>query len=85
MDKYQVIERWAQSTEDTIKALREWLDSLRNWQAQGGEEKPGDFDAAWEQLTRVGLFIWAWDNPADIEALADAVKGPSGDCEEPEL
>ena len=77
MDKRQVIKEWRESTEDAIASLQGWLDSLREWERNGGEMSPGDFDAAFNRLYREGLGEWADANPAGdgLDVLAAAVQG----------
>lgn len=78
MDKYQIMVEWIESTQDAITELQTWLDWLREWYLIGGEDNPGDFDAAFGRLYKAGLGdSWADGNPAGggLDALAAAVRG----------
>ena len=85
MDKRQVIREWREVTEDATVALRDWLDSLREWERNDGELAPGDFDAAFNRLYREGLGEWADANPAGdgLDTLAAAVRGEELPDKEP--
>lgn len=77
MTNTQRIREWRESTEDAITALRAWRDSLAEWERNGGELSPGDFDAAFSALYRAGLGDWVdWNRAGGgLDALAEAVTG----------
>lgn len=77
MDDDQVIQEWIEVTEDAIADLRAWLDSLREWQANGGEMGAGDFRAAHRVLSVRGLEMWADECKAGdgLDRLAEVVVG----------
>jgi hypothetical protein len=72
----RIIDDWIGSTEDAITALQEWLDSLREWQRNGGRELArGDFMAAYRHMAELMGDEWADRNPCDIDKLAALVQG----------
>ena len=50
----RIINDWIDSTEDAITALQGWLDSLREWQRNGGREhNAGDCRAAFRRMAEL--------------------------------
>jgi len=78
MDRFQVIFEWMESTEDAIGELQAWLDALREWWRNGGEDQLGEFKAAFDRLYKAGLGdTWADTHSAGggLDVLAEAVTG----------
>jgi hypothetical protein len=72
----RIVKEWRESTEDAIKALQSWADSLEEWESNGGlADHPDDFLANYQPIFANGLDDWAGENPCDLDLLAAAVRG----------
>ena len=71
----RIINDWISSTEDAITALQSWLDSLQEWQRNGGRElSAGDCMAAFRRMVELMGDEWADRNPCDIDKLAAVIQ-----------
>ena len=71
----EIIEEWVGSADAAIEALQKWRVWLTDWLEYGGELHDGEFDEAVRQLRQAGLDSWMDGDPADVDALAAAVRG----------